>query len=78
MRRSLPRRGSWAGSCEALASAVNRERINKELLEGRVFDIDSPFDVGWMQCQVETFTWGGYRYSNARDAVAAAKRGDKK
>jgi peptide/nickel transport system substrate-binding protein len=42
---------------EALAAAVNRERINKELLEGRVFDIDSPFDVGWMQCQVEPFTY---------------------
>jgi len=42
---------------EAFGAAVNRERINKELLEGRVFDIDSPFDVGWMQCQVEPFTY---------------------
>ena len=25
----------------------------------------------------DVFLWGGYRYSNARDAVAAAKRGAK-
>ncbi len=42
---------------QAITQAVNRERINKELLEGRVFDIDSPFDVGWMQCQVEPFVY---------------------
>ncbi len=24
---------------------------------------------------VEIFTWGGYRYTNAHDALAAAKRG---
>lgn len=26
---------------------------------------------------VDTFLWGGYRYSNARDALAAAKRNAK-
>jgi hypothetical protein len=26
----------------------------------------------------DSFRWGGYRYSNARDAIAAAKRGGKK
>lgn len=25
--------------------------------------------------QTRTFEWGGYRYTNARDAIAAAKRG---
>jgi len=25
----------------------------------------------------DVFLWGGYRYSNARDALAAAKRGTK-
>jgi len=25
----------------------------------------------------DVFLWGGYRYSNARDALAAAKRGGK-
>jgi hypothetical protein len=25
----------------------------------------------------DVFLWGGYRYSNVRDAVAAAKRGTK-
>jgi hypothetical protein len=27
--------------------------------------------------QTEVFLWGGYRYSNARDAIAAAKRAEK-
>ena len=31
---------------EAITLAVNRERINQDLFEGRVFDIDSPFAVG--------------------------------
>ena len=34
--------------------------------------------LGIQRVQVEAFTWGGYRYSSARDAIAAAKRGDKK
>jgi hypothetical protein len=34
--------------------------------------------LGIQRVQVEAFVWGGYRYNNARDAVAAAKRGDKK
>ncbi|HKG26402.1 MAG TPA: peptide ABC transporter substrate-binding protein [Thermomicrobiales bacterium] len=42
---------------EAMTMAINRERINKELLEGRVFDIDSPLAVGWMACQVEPWTY---------------------
>jgi hypothetical protein len=25
---------------------------------------------------MEVFEWGGYRYTNAHDALAAAKRGD--
>ena len=41
---------------EAITLAVDRQRINEELLEGRVFDIDSPFDVGWMNCEVAPFT----------------------
>jgi hypothetical protein len=26
----------------------------------------------------KSYMWGGYRYTNARDALAAAKRGEKK
>jgi hypothetical protein len=33
--------------------------------------------LGIHRVLVETFSWGGYRYSNARDALAAARRGDK-
>ena len=25
---------------------------------------------------LEVFSWGGYRYTNARDAIAAARRAD--
>jgi hypothetical protein len=32
---------------------------------------------GIQRVPAETFLWGGYRYSNARDALAAAKRGAK-
>ena len=28
--------------------------------------------------QTEAFLWSGYRYGNARDAIAAAKSGEKK
>jgi peptide/nickel transport system substrate-binding protein len=40
---------------EAITLAVNRDRIIDELLEGEQFDIDSPFAVGWMACEVEPF-----------------------
>jgi len=33
---------------------------------------------GVVTIPLEVFEWGGYRYSNAHDAVAAAKRGDSK
>lgn len=33
--------------------------------------------LGIERVQTETFLWGGYRYSNARDALAAARRGQK-
>jgi hypothetical protein len=31
-------------------------------------------DHGIVAVQVTTYEWGGYRYSNAADALAAAKR----
>lgn len=31
--------------------------------------------LGIERVQTESFLWGGYRYSSARDAVAAARRG---
>ena len=30
--------------------------------------------LGIERVQTESFRWGGYRYSNASDAIAAAKR----
>ncbi|QIK96409.1 hypothetical protein G7076_08100 [Sphingomonas sp. HDW15A] len=33
--------------------------------------------LGIERVAVQTFHWGGYRYGNARDAIAAAKRGAK-
>ncbi len=34
--------------------------------------------LGIERVPAEHFLWSGYRYSNARDAIAAAKRGDKR
>ena len=31
--------------------------------------------LGVTRIPADVFLWGGFRYSNARDAVAAAKRG---
>lgn len=33
---------------------------------------------GIKQVQTNIFLWGEYRYNNLRDAIAAAKRGDKR
>jgi hypothetical protein len=33
--------------------------------------------LGISRVPADVFLWGGYRYSHARDAVAAAKRGAK-
>ena len=33
--------------------------------------------LGIERRQIEIFLWGGYRYSNVRDALAAAKRSAK-
>ena len=33
--------------------------------------------LGITRVPADVFLWGGYRYSNARDALAAAKRGGK-
>lgn len=45
-------------------------------------DADNPSEgelarYGIERVPVDTFLWGGYRYSNARDALAAAKRNAK-
>jgi hypothetical protein len=34
--------------------------------------------LGIKRVKADTFQWGDFRYSNLRDAVAAAKRGDKR
>jgi hypothetical protein len=34
--------------------------------------------LGIERVPTETFLWNGYRYSNARDAIAAAGRGHKR
>ena len=38
-------------------------------------DLQSELEkLGITPVQLTVFDWGGYRYSNARDAIAAAKR----
>jgi hypothetical protein len=52
---------------------------------GQPVAADTHFDVeqteldkfGVTRVPADVFLWGGYRYSNARDALAAAKRGAK-
>jgi hypothetical protein len=34
--------------------------------------------LGIKRIPADIFQWGEYRYSNLRDAIAAAKRGDKR
>lgn len=34
--------------------------------------------LGIKRVQADIFLWGDYRYSNMRDAIAAAKRGEKR
>ena len=34
--------------------------------------------LGIKRVQRDVFLWGDYRYGNARDAIAAARRGEKK
>ena len=39
-------------------------------------DSDAELDrLGITRVATEHFLWGGYRYSHARDAIAAARRG---
>lgn len=40
--------------------------------EGKLTELDQ---YGVITVPTKHFTWGAYRYSNARDALAAAKRG---
>ena len=42
---------------EAITLGVNRDRINNELITGTVFELDSPLQVGWMNCPVEPFVY---------------------
>jgi hypothetical protein len=34
--------------------------------------------LGIQRVQTDSFLWGGYRYNSVRDAIAAAKRGEKR
>jgi peptide/nickel transport system substrate-binding protein len=43
---------------QAITMGINRDRITDELLAGStVYDIDSPLQVGWMNCQVEPWVF---------------------
>jgi hypothetical protein len=50
-----------------IMTSINDSRIDDELAR-----------LGIERVQTESFLWGGYRYGNARDAIAAAKRGQRK
>lgn len=42
---------------EAITLGVDRDRITGELVTGTVFELDSPLEVGWMDCQVDPFVY---------------------
>lgn len=42
---------------QAITQGINRDRINHELITGTVYELDSPLQVGWMDCQVEPFVF---------------------
>jgi hypothetical protein len=47
--------------------------MNKNAVDQRELD-----RLGIKRLPTEVFLWGDYRYSNAQDAIAAARRADKK
>jgi hypothetical protein len=63
------------------ASERSTDRWENEGGPARSPEMPSPNDLqseleklGITPVQLTVFDWGGYRYSNARDAIAAAKR----
>jgi hypothetical protein len=50
-----------------IMTSINDSRIDDELAR-----------LGIERVLTQSFLWGGYRYGNARDAIAAAKRGQRK
>jgi peptide/nickel transport system substrate-binding protein len=42
---------------QAIAMAMDRDRIINEVMEGRPLPIESIFQVGWMNCQVEPIVY---------------------
>jgi peptide/nickel transport system substrate-binding protein len=54
---------------EALTMAIDRERIRTELFEDEVFALDSVLQVGWINCEVEPFTYDPERAGQLLDEV---------
>lgn len=58
------------------APVVDARRMRKTKRMNTNDKVDDAELVRWgiERVQTESFSWGGYRYTNARDAIAAAKR----
>lgn len=54
---------------EALTLAINRDRIRTELFEDRVLALNSVLQVGWINCEVEPFTYDPARAGALLDEV---------
>ena len=50
------------------------ERKNLQMNMNDKIDDSELVRLGIERVQTESFRWGGYRYTNASDAIAAAKR----
>jgi hypothetical protein len=66
------------------ASGSERSCASRMENEGGPPRADGPSDssleqelsaLGITSVQIKSFEWGGYRYTNAHDAIAAARRG---
>jgi hypothetical protein len=59
---------------EACAVEVRPEKKVFQMNRNDKIDDSELVRLGIERVQTESFRWGGYRYTNASDAIAAAKR----
>ena len=59
---------------ERSASGSEKQRLAPQLAQAAQSDLLAQYGI--TSVTTTTFEWGGYRYTNAPDAIAAAKRGE--
>lgn len=77
-----PQSGALSSAAERLSRSEKTDMARMENEGGPSGGVSSGSEVledalarfGIVSVSVTTFEWGGYRYTNAKDAIAAAKR----